>query len=152
MKTFSLVVILLWMLCPSLSFGEDFFGAPVMPDGKVVSQTDERLEKTYNVSYDAAVKFYEEALKGERDIKIRDRGTQTRIEDHSNRQWQSITITKAAEGLTDIVFVKFNWTWIFGTLTLRFFGVFVVLIVLYVAMTISGAILSRVIKVQEQKS
>jgi hypothetical protein len=152
MKTFSLVIIVLWMLCPSLSLGEDFFGAPVMPGGKEISRTGERLEKSYDVSYDAAVKFYEESLKGGKDIKFRDRGTQTRIEDHSNRPWQSITITKNGQGQTDIVFVKFNWTWIWGTLTLRFFGVFVVLIVLYIAMTISGAIIPRLVKAQGQES
>jgi hypothetical protein len=148
MKTFFWsAVVALWMFCPSVSFAEDFFGAPVMPNGKVVSQTDERLEKTYNVSYDDAVKFYQEALKGEKDLKFRDRGGQTYIEDHSNRPWQSITITKVGADRTDIILVKFNWTWIFGTLVLRFFGVFIVLFVLYVALSISGAIISRVVKV-----
>jgi hypothetical protein len=151
MKTLLSVVVVLGMLCPSHSFGEDFFGAPLMPGGKEISRTGERLEKTYDVSYDAALKFYEEALKGEKDIKFRDRGTHTRIEDHSNRPWQSITIAKAGQGGTDIAVVKFNWTWILGTLTLRFFGVFVVLMVLYVAMSISGAIIPRFVKVAEQK-
>jgi hypothetical protein len=152
MKTLLSVVVVLGMLCPSYSFGEDFFGAPLMPGGKEISRTGERLEKTYDVSYDAALKFYEEALKGEKDIKFRDRGSHTRIEDHSNRPWQSITIAKTAQGGTDIAVVKFNWTWIFGTLTLRFFGVFVVLMVLYVAMSISGAIIPRLIRMAEQKS
>ena len=153
MKTiFWTVVIAFWMLSPNVSFAEDFLGAPVMPDGNVVSQTDERLEKTYDVSYDAAVKFYQEVLKGEKDIKFRDRGTQTFIEDHSNRRWHSITITKVADGRTDIVFLKDNWTWILGTLTLRFFGVFVVLVVLYIALSISGAVVSRLVKPQELKS
>ncbi len=143
-------VIACWMLCPSVSFAKDFLGAPVMPGGKVVSQTDERLEKTYDVSYDAAVKFYQEALKGEKDIKVRDRGTQTLIEDHSNRPWHSVTVTKVTEGRTDIVLLKDNWTWILGTLILRFFGVFVVLVVLYIALSISGAIISRTVKAGEQ--
>jgi len=148
-NSFCSVVVVFGVLCCSFSFAEDFLGAPVMPDGKVVSETPERLEKTYNVPFHAAVKFYQDALKGEKDIKFRDWGAQTRIEDHSNRPWQSITITKAAEDRTDIVFLKFNWTWIFGTLILRFFGVFVVLIVLYVSMSISGAIIPRLIKAHE---
>ncbi len=151
-NSFCSVVIIFGVLWCSFSFAEDFLGAPVMPGGKVVSQTDKRLEKSYDVSFDDAVKFYQEALKGEKEIKFREWGTQTRIEDHSNRPWQSITITKAAEGRTDIVFLKFNWTWIFGTLTLRFFGVFVVLIVLYIAMSISGAIIPRVIRAYGEKS
>jgi hypothetical protein len=146
------VVIAFWMLFPNLSCADNFLGAPVMPGGKVVSQTDERLEKTYDVSFDAAVKFYKEALKEEKDIKIRDRGTQAHFEEHSNRPWHSITINKVAEGQTNIVFLKDNWTWILGTLTLRFFGVFAVLVVLYIALAIAGAIISRVVKAQEQKS
>ena len=146
------VFIAFWMLCPSVSFAEDFLGAPVMPGGKAVSQTDERLEKIYDISFDAAVKFYQEALKGEKDIKFRDMGTQVLIEEYSNRPWHSVRITKVSEGQTDIVFLKDNWTWILGTLTLRFFGVFAVLIVLYIALAISGAIISRLVKAQEQKS
>jgi hypothetical protein len=147
MKTlFWSVVMVLWMLCPSLSFAENFLGAPVMPGGKVVSQADARLEKSYDVSYEDAVKFYHDALKGEKDIKFRDRGTQIHIEEYLDRPWHSITITKVAEGRTDIVFLKDNWTWILGTLTLRFFGVFAVLVVLYAVLVISGAIISRTVK------
>jgi hypothetical protein len=51
-----------------------------------------------------------------------------------------------AEDKTEIVLMKDNWTWIMGTLTLRFFGVFAVLMVLYVVLLISGAIISRIIK------
>jgi hypothetical protein len=154
MKTFILLVVIGFFaaLYSGDSFAEDFLGAPVMPGGKVVSQTPERLEKIYDVPFDDTVKFYQEALKGEKDIKFREWGTETRIEDHSKRLWQSITISKTAEGQTDIVVLKFNWTWIFGTLTLRLFGVFVVLMVLYVAMTISGAIIPRLIKAREQKA
>lgn len=42
--------------------------------------------------------------------------------------------------------MKDNWTWIIGTLVLRYIGVFIVLIVLLFGMTISGAIISRSIK------
>ncbi|MGB6064558.1 MAG: hypothetical protein WBG50_07095 [Desulfomonilaceae bacterium] len=145
-------VIAFWMLCPNASFAKDFLGAPCMPGGKVVSQTDGRLKETCDVSYLAALKFFQEALKGEKDIQFRDRGTQILIEDHSNRPWHSITITKVAEDRTDIIYLKDNWTWILGTLTLRFFGVFAVLLVLYIALAISGAIISRLLPAQEQRS
>jgi hypothetical protein len=110
------------------------------------------LEKTYDASFETALKFYRDALKGATDIKFRDRGTQLLIEDYSNRLWHSIRITKVADCRTDIVFLKDNWTWILGTLTLRFFGVFLVLLVLYVALAISGAIMSKLFRAQEQKS
>jgi Na+-transporting methylmalonyl-CoA/oxaloacetate decarboxylase gamma subunit len=47
--------------------------------------------------------------------------------------------------------VKDNWTWIIGTLVLRFIGVFVVLLFLRVGMYISGTIISRTVKKLEAK-
>lgn len=147
MKTrFWLFVTVLWVIAPGASMAQDFLGAPVMPGGVVVSQTDERLKKTYDVSYEEALEHYRKALKGEKDIKFLDRGAETHIEDHAARPWHSITIVKVGEGKTEVVTKKDNWTWILGTLTLRFFGVFAVLIVLYIVLEISGAIISRVVK------
>lgn len=147
MKTrFWSLFVALWVLSPGVLLAEDFLGAPVMPGGKVVSQTQDRLEKSYDVSYEDALKFYREALKGEADIKFRDRGKETLVEEYSNRPWHSVNIISVAEGKTDIVILKDNWTWILGTLTLRFFGVFAVLIVLYIVLEISGAIIPRIVK------
>jgi hypothetical protein len=123
-----------------------------MPGGKVISQTEERLEKSYDEPFEATVKFYRDALKEEKDIKYLDRGKELYIEEHSNRPWHSVTIIKVAEGRTDVVLLKDNWTWILGTLSLRFFGVFAVLFVLYIALSISGAIMSRLVKTREQVS
>jgi Na+-transporting methylmalonyl-CoA/oxaloacetate decarboxylase gamma subunit len=39
--------------------------------------------------------------------------------------------------------MKDNWTWIIGTLILRFVGVFVVLLFLLIGMYVSGWIISR---------
>jgi len=47
--------------------------------------------------------------------------------------------------------VKDNWTWIIGTLVLRYIGVFMVLLFLFLGMTISGAIISRSIERMEAK-
>lgn len=147
MKTrFWLLLTVLWVISPGVSIAEDFLGAPVMPGGTVITQTDERLKKTYDVSYKAALDYYQEALKDQKEIKFLDRGDETYIEDHAARSWHSITITKVAGGKTEVVTVKDNWTWILGTLTLRFFGVFAVLICLYIVLEISGAIISRFVK------
>ncbi len=137
---------MLWVISSGISSAEDFLGAPVMPEGKVVTQTDQRLKKAYDVSYEAALEYYRKALKDEKDIKFLDRGTDMHIEDHGARPWHSISIVKVGEGKTEVVTKKDNWTWILGTLTLRFFGVFAVLIVLYIVLEISGAIISRVVK------
>jgi hypothetical protein len=47
--------------------------------------------------------------------------------------------------------MKDRWTWIIGTLVLRYIGVFVVLCFLLIGMTVSGAIISRLVKRREAK-
>jgi hypothetical protein len=148
MKKVTLLILLVCVLFPTCLWADEFLGAPVLPGGKVVKQTDSRLEKTYDKSYEDVLNFYKEALKGQEDIKFRDRGWHTFIEDHSNRPWHSITVSKLEGGGVSVVTVKDNWTWILGTLVLRFFGVFGVLICLYIALAISGAILKRTGKAQ----
>jgi len=49
------------------------------------------------------------------------------------------------------VFMKDRWTWIIGTLVLRYIGVFVVLLFLLLGMIVSGAIISRSVKRREAK-
>lgn len=141
----------LWVLSPCVAIAEDFLGLPIMPDGEVISETDDRLEKVYDVPFEKALNFYRETLKDEKDIKFRERGPEEMIiEEHGARPWHSISISQVSDGKTNIVFLKDNWTWILGTLTLRFFGVFAVLVVLYIVLEISGAIISRVVKVEGQ--
>ena len=52
---------------------------------------------------------------------------------------------------TTVTIVKDNWTWIIGTLVLRYIGVFVVLMVLFLGLLISGRIISGVVKKTEAK-
>jgi hypothetical protein len=52
-------------------------------------------------------------------------------------------ISKGGEGETTVVIMKDNWTWIMGTLVLRYVGVFVVLLVLFLGISLSGNITSR---------
>ncbi|MFH1112741.1 MAG: hypothetical protein V1792_02355 [Pseudomonadota bacterium] len=137
-------------LSASICRGEDFLGAPVISGGKtVVSQTN-RLEKLLDMGYQDAVKYYQNALKSHENVKFWDRTTETYIEDHSNRPWHSITISKEPEG-TKVVMIQDNWAWIIGTLVIRFVAVFAVLMVLYIAMSLSGVILSRIAAATEAK-
>ena len=105
-----------------------------------------------DLSHDEALSFYKEALKGSKDIKFREWKDQSYIEDDGNRAWHSITISKGGEGETTVIITKDNWTWIIGTLVLRFVGVFVVLLFLLLGMTVSGAIISRSVKKVEAKA
>jgi hypothetical protein len=152
MKKLAVCIILFVMIAPAGLKAEDFLGAPVIPEGKITLKTANRLEMTAAVSHDQAVEFYRKALEGFQDIKFRDWKDATYIEDDGNLKWHSITISKQDTGGTTIVIVKDNWTWIMGTLILRFVGVFVVLLVLMVGMYFSGAIISRFFKEEPQAS
>lgn len=146
MKRSVFCTIVLTLLIPTMSQADNFITAPVMPGGKELISKPERLEKKYEAGFDQTVKFYQDALKDEQDVKFWDRTNEVYIEDHSNRPWHSITISKLPEGGTEVVTLKDNWTWIIGTLVLRFIAVFVVLLVLYLAMSISGSLISRALK------
>jgi hypothetical protein len=138
--------------CPTLLQAEEFLGVPLIGNGKTLLKTKSRLEMESPLSHDEIVKFYETALKDLKDIKFRNWPDATYIEDDSNNPWHSITISKTQEkGMTSIVIMKDNWTWIIGTLILRFIGVFVVLLVLFAGMSIAGTAISRSIKKMEAK-
>ena len=133
----------LFLIFPAYSHADDFLGVPVIPNGKTIHKTDARLELKTGMSHDEVVAFYKEALKALPDIKIREWKDVTYIEDDGKLPWHSITISKGDNEGTTVVILKDNWTWIMGTLILRFVGVFAVLIILLFGMLISGKIISR---------
>ena len=143
MKRYFLLFQLLFLILPAYSSAEDFLGAPVVLQGTILDKTDARLEFKAPLSHDQVVSFYQEALKGLPDIKFREWKASTYIEDDGSRSWHSITISKGDGQETTVVIMKDNWTWIIGTLVLRYIGVFAVLIVLFIGMSLSGAIISR---------
>lgn len=147
-----LLVLSFFIICvPAPSHAEDFLGAPIMLEGKAVLKTESRLEMVSPLSHDEVVSFYKKALKGYKDIKFRDWKDATYIEDDGKLSWHSITVSKQSKDGTTIVIVKDNWTWIIGTLVLRYIGVFVVLLLLLLGMSVSGAIISRSVKRMEAK-
>ena len=146
-----LLFLVLPLIFPVFSGAEDFLGAPVIPQREAIQLTDTRFELKTQLSYDQAVTFYRKALEGLKDIKFREHKDSLFIEDHSNRPWHSITISKLGKNETRVVILEDNWTWIMGTLLLRFIGVFVVLIVISVCMSISGRIISIMLKKMEEK-
>ena len=146
MKKNMLLVLVLCLMLPAYSGAADFLGAPLVPGGETLTRTDTRLEMKVDQTHDGVVGFYKESLKEFEDIKFRDWPDATYIEDDGSLKWHSITISKEDQDGTNIVIMKDNWTWIIGTLILRYIGVFVVLIVLLIGMTLSGAIISRSVK------
>jgi hypothetical protein len=129
---------------------ERFLGLPVI-DGKVIDKTDARLEILSPKKHDHVLAFYMKKLEGMEDIRVRDWPDQSYIEDDSNRDWHSITIDKEFKDGTKIVIMKDNWTWIIGTLILRYVGVFAVLLILLLGMTLSGKIISSRVEKSESK-
>jgi hypothetical protein len=151
MKRLGLWIVVFLFSCPISATGsEDFLGVPLVSSGKVLVKTESRLEMLSTFSHDQVVNFYRSALKDLPDIKFRDWKDAIYIEDDGNLGWHSITVSKGFKGGTQIVIVKDNWTWIIGTLILRFVGVFVVLLVLFLGMSFSGAIISRAMKKPEE--
>jgi hypothetical protein len=150
MKKTALLLLMLLMF-PAASNAEDFLGAPVVSQGKENLRTDVRLEMKSSLSHDEVVLFYREQLKGLPDIKFRDWKDATYIEDDGARPWHSITISKDEKDGTGIIIVKDNWTWIIGTLVLRYIGVFAVLMIVFVGMVVSGKIISSFVSRTEAK-
>jgi hypothetical protein len=130
---------------------EEFLGAPLVPGGTTIEKTEKSGELKTELSHAEALDFYKQALKDFKDIKFREWEEATYIEDDGKRNWHSITISKEDKAGTTIVVMKDSWTWIMGTLILRYIGVFVVLLFLLLGMTLSGAIISRSVKKREAK-
>ena len=150
MKKTALLLLILLMF-PVASNAEDFLGAPVVSQGKENLRTDARLEMKTPLSHDEVVLFYKEQLKDVPDIKFRDWKDSTYIEDDGARPWHSITISKDDKDGATIVIVKDNWTWIIGTLILRYIGVFVVLMIVLLGMVVSGKIITSFVRRAEAK-
>ena len=151
MKRLLFAIFIFLLTIPAPLCAEDFLGAPLIPGGEIIQKTDTRLEMKSHLSHDEILEFYRQALKIHQDIKFRDWKEATYIEDDGKLAWHSITISKQAKDGGNIVIVKDNWTWIIGTLVLRFIGVFVVLLFLMGGMYISGTIISRWVKKLEGK-
>lgn len=141
-----LITIFILIFLPGIVCAEDFLSISILPDSQTVSKEDGRLEFKTGLSHDEVVTFYREELKTLSDIKYREWTDATYIEDDSNRPWHSITISKGDEKETTVVIAKDSWTWIIGTLILRYIGVFAVLLILYVGMKISGMIIDSFVK------
>ncbi|MBW2027751.1 MAG: hypothetical protein JRH06_02605 [Deltaproteobacteria bacterium] len=149
MKKGSLILLILYLsvfgFC-GLTWADDFLGVPLIQGGRLVQKSDKQVEIKTPLTHDEVLAYYKEALKDLPDIKIRDWERATYIEDDGKEAWHSITISKQDERGTKVVITKDRWTWIIGTLVLRYIGVFVVLLFLLVGMSLSGAIISRLVK------
>jgi hypothetical protein len=131
--------------------GPQWLGAPIMPDGKEVAKDSGRLATEYNLPYNKVLAWYQDALKDYPDARYRNWDEEMYIEDQGGSKWHAIKISKTGGEKTTVTIVKDNWTWIMATLLIRFTGVFVVLLVLWIFLNISTFIVLRFIK-EEKKA
>lgn len=136
---------------PMFAKAEDLsFTVPHPPEAKMREQSETRTLFSTELSHGEALSFYKDFVKSLTNIKTIDRSDCVQIVDHGNRPWHSIEIAKSSrEGQLAITIVGDSWSWILGTLVLRFIGVFVVLIVLFIGMSMSGKIVSRFVPVSD---
>lgn len=142
-KLLVMQVILLILALPGLAPAEDFLGVPIMPGGRVVVSTRSMDKRVYDVSYEQVLSYYQEVLKNAQDLKLRDRKTEVAIEDNGRLAWHRISISKDSSKESDVTITKDSWTWILGTLALRFIGVFVVLMILFLCMKFEMSLIAR---------
>jgi hypothetical protein len=146
MKRTIFTLLILLFLSGFLYGRDDMLKVPLTDDSQIISEKEGKLVFTTGLSHDEALAFYKETFKGLKDINYRDWKNATYIEDDSNRPWHSVLISKnMEEQKTKIVVSQDSWSWIVGTLILRFIGVFIVLLILYIGLTLSGQIISRVV-------
>ncbi len=147
MKKISFLFVFTTFLLFPQCFASQAFNAPVPSGGKTVSSGS---SATVNILYtEVSLKeitdFYKNTLTNETDIKWhtakhRDKSI---IYDWGNRDWHKIDIVDRGKDKGILVTIKKDsWTWIIGTLVIRFVGVFIVLIVLMVTLYVSGYIFS----------
>ncbi|MBC8417974.1 MAG: hypothetical protein H8E10_05210 [Desulfobacterales bacterium] len=143
------ILILLTIAVPVLA--GDFLGVPIRSGGQTLQAKKSFMEVRYDLPQEEITQFYRDAMKGQSDLKFRDRGDGLEIEDHGRRAWHKILIAIKENGQIAVTITQDSWTWIMGTLSIRFIGVFMVLLVLYLAMSTSTGIISRSIKAVEAR-
>jgi hypothetical protein len=126
--------------------GPQWMGAPIMPGGTPLTGEPTRQNYELNLPYAQVLAWYKEALKRYPDARYRDWKEEMYIEDQGGSKWHAIIISKTGGPKTTVTLVKDNWTWIWATLVIRFIGVFVVLLVLWMGLNIAGFFIQRLIK------
>ncbi len=151
MKTIICAIFLSLMVAVALSptpvhawaKGEPPWDAPLMPGGKIVKTESTSILVEYDATYDQVLAWYKQALEKYKDEKWREWDDQMYIEDQGGANWHSIGIQKGGGAKTMVKITRDNLTWIFSTLLIRFAGVFLVLIVLWILLNINSAAMKK---------
>lgn len=123
----------------------EVFHVPIPDGGEIVSAEKKGMTTVRydNLSPAEIVDFYNRQFTGMPDIKWNETGNSRDlvIYDWGNRPWHRINVySEDTGGVTLLSIRKDSWTWIIGTLLIRFIGVFMVLFILMIALLVSGSI------------
>ncbi|MFH1480563.1 MAG: hypothetical protein ABIG67_04795 [Pseudomonadota bacterium] len=144
MKKLTLLLIWIFLGTAIPVRAEEFLGVPLMAGGHAVKETKTMVLKAYNLSQEQVMDFYKASFKDQKDLKFRTRARHVEFEEHGSLPWHKVTVAKNEKGETTTVLItKDSWTWILGTLLIRFIGVFIVLLILYLAMNVATGIIAR---------
>jgi hypothetical protein len=122
--------------------GPQWNGAPIMPDGRTVTTDPGEIVIEYDAPYARVLSWYQQALTRYPDARYRDWSDEMYIEDQGVSRWHAIKLSKTGGATTRVTIKRDNWTWIIATLVIRFTGVFVVLVVLWIGLKLAGALVS----------
>jgi hypothetical protein len=135
----------IFLAAPGLSAAESF-QAPVPDGGKLLTPED---SGTVNLLYREVtlkeiIGFYRDNLKDKENINWKETANLRGIviHDWGNREWHKIEVTEGTESGVQITINRDSWTWVLGTLVIRFVGVFTVLVILMITLYISGFIMT----------
>ena len=141
-RTIAHALLAAWVCLAAPALAADYLGAPLPPGGQEVKGAEGRLQRTYAQPAAELYRFFQEALKGQKDLKFHELRGELLVEDFGDRPWHKITVAAAGANACTLTITQDSWTWIIGMLALRFVGVFIVLLVLYLAMGLATRLIS----------
>lgn len=150
MKKLIAVFTLLFALASAQAWANEFLGLPLFDQGVAGKADEMEFEATYPVAPEKVLEFYKKALEGQQDIRFREFGGNLLVEDFGARPWNKVLIAKGDPAQAKVTITKDSWTWIIGMLSLRFMGVFTVLLVLFLAMALATNVIKRAVKDRPQ--
>jgi hypothetical protein len=158
MERIALILSLAIFLATTGLQASENFQAPVPSGGKLLSSEDTGtiILLYQDKSLEEIIKFYKDRFEGHENIDWKEPDTSRGvvIYDWGDREWHRIEVmSRDTNSGVQITIDGDSWTWIIGTLVIRFVGVFTVLIILMIALYISGGILNiRVTKKNEEQN
>lgn len=142
MKKLLIMLVLASLLRGLPAFSEEL--VPVPAGGKEITQpADDVVTYQYNtISLSEIKAFYGNLFKDDETISWQNpkRFKGLLINDWGSKKWHCISVVDKGPNDIEITVMRDSWTWIIGSLAVRFVGVLIVLSILMVALYLSGSL------------